>query len=317
MRAMVLAAGFGTRLRPLTLERPKPAVPVGNRPLMCFALDAVAGAGIDRVVVNTHHLGRSLPGWVEPHAPPGLSLTFVHEPTLLGTGGGLRNAWPLLRDGEEPVVVLNGDILFAPDLASALATHRRMGAIATMVVRADPEAQRYGAVEVDAEGRVRRLLGQPEAAGETGPLETYMFTGVHILSPPAFADLPESGCVVRHGYRRWVDRGEVVAGHVDEGPWREVGTVQAYHDVHLEMCAAAAHWPHVPPPDDRGLVHPAARIAAGAHLHDAVIGAGADVAEGAALERVIVWDGAHATGTLRDAVVTRDRIVPVRLHERP
>ncbi|MFW6087372.1 MAG: sugar phosphate nucleotidyltransferase [Myxococcota bacterium] len=308
MRAMVLAAGLGTRLRPLTLERPKPAVPVGNRPLMCFSLDVVARLAVDEVVVNTHHLGQALPAWIDPHAPAALELTFVHEPELLGTGGGLRNAWPLLRDGDDPVVVLNGDILFEPDLARALETHRRLDALATMVLRPDPDADRYGAVEIDGEGRVRRLLGQPAHAG---PLAKHMFTGVHILSPRAFAELPEQGCIVRRSYRPWVDRGEVIAGHVDRTPWLDLGTPAAYLAANLDLARGDARWTAVPEPDARGLVHPQAHVEPGARVRGAVIGAGARVEPGADLERVVVWDGARAGGRLRDAVVTRERVVPI------
>lgn len=308
MHAMVLAAGLGTRLRPLTLERPKPAVPVGNRPLACFALDTVASLGIRRAVVNTHHLGHALPGWLEPEAPRELALSFVHEPELLGTGGGLRNAWSLLRDGDDPVVVVNGDILFEPDLRAALEVHRRLDAVATMVLRPDPRARDFGSVELDGEGRVRRLLGRPV---HPGPLATYMFTGVHVLSPRAVADLPETGCIVRESYRRWVDRGEVVAGHVDRSAWRDLGTLPAYLAANLDLAAGEGAWPGVAPPDGRGLVHPEARIDPDARIAHAVVGAGAEVAPGATLDRVVVWDGARAEGALRDAVVTRQRVVPI------
>lgn len=308
MRAMVLAAGLGTRLRPLTLERPKPAVPVGNRPLARFALDEVAKLGIVRAVLNTHHLGGALPGWLEPHAPEGVALDFVHEPELLGTGGGLRNAWPLLRDDDDPVVVVNGDILFSPDLAGAVETHRRLDAIATMVLRPDPAADRYGSVEVDGEGRVRRLLGRPD---HPGPLEKHMFTGVHVLSPRAFGEMPEVGCVVRECYRPWVDRGEVVAGHVDRSPWRDLGTLEAYLQANCSMAAGELPWGGVGHRSERGLIHAGARVAAGATLHQAVVGDGAEVPAGADLERVVVWDGARAEGRLRDAVVTRERVVPI------
>src|SRR5690606_26610580 len=136
---------------------------------------------------------------------------LLREETLLGTGGGIRNAAStLLEDGAELVVVLNSDILFEPDLAGAIATHRRLGAVATMGLRSDPNATRYGAVEGDGEGRVRRLLGVPASADAA--LRAFMFTGVHVLSRAAFEDLPAEGCIVRASYRRWIDGGAVVAG---------------------------------------------------------------------------------------------------------
>jgi mannose-1-phosphate guanylyltransferase len=308
MHAMVLAAGYGTRLRPLTLERAKPGVPVFNRPLACFALDAVARLGVGRAVLNTHHLGEALPEWIRPHTPPDLALRFVHEPTLLGTGGGLRNAWPLLRDGDDPVVVINGDILFAPDLRAVLDTHRRMGALATMVLRPDPNAARYGALDVDDEGRVRRLLGEP---AWPGPLRSLMFTGVHVLDPRAFDDLPDQGCIVRACYRRWIDRGEVVAAHVDETPWRDLGTLPSYLEAHLELLRGAVAWEGAPAAPDGALVHPDAHVGAGAVLRETTVGAGAHIADGVRLTRCVVWDGARVAGDLTDAVVTREHVVAI------
>ncbi len=289
---MVLAAGLGTRLRPLTLERPKPVVPYGQRPLACVALDALSSLGVREVAMNTHHLAERVQPLLAPHLPTSMRVRYVHEETLLGTGGGLRNAWSLLDDGE-PVVVMNADIVFRPDLAGALALHRRLGAVATMVLRPDPQAARFGAVEVDAGGRVRRLLGAPAA---TGPLRTTMFTGVHVLSPRAFDELPAEGCIVRHAYRRWVDDPAVtVAGFVDDSPWADLGTHRRY----LEACLRLA-------PD----VHASASIDAGAQVEDCVVGAGASIGA-VRVRRCVVWPGARVDADLQDAIVTREHVVRV------
>ncbi len=292
MRAMVLAAGLGTRLRPLTLERPKPVVPYGQRPLACVALETLAGLGVRRVVMNTHHLGEQVPELLVGHVPAGMVVDYVHEPTLLGTGGGLRNVWPALDDGE-PVLVMNADIVFHPDLEGALALHRSLGAMATMVLRPDPEATRFGTVEVDADSRVRRLLGEP-AFPE--PLRTMMFTGVHVLSPRAFEDLPHEGCIVRHAYRRWVDDPSVtVAGFVETSPWEDLGTHRRYLDACLRLA-----------PD----VHPAASIDPAARLEHCVVGEGARVGP-VRLRRCVVWPGARVENDLQEAIVTRQYVVPV------
>ena len=296
---MVLAAGLGTRLRPLTEELPKPAVPVANRPLLAHALDVVRARGGERVVVNAFHLADRLATVARAHGE-GLDVHVLREGTLLGTGGGIRNARELLLErGADTVVVLNSDILFEPDLGAAMETHRRLGAIATMVLRSDPEAARYGAIEIDETARVRRLLGDPSEVPV--PTLPFMFTGVHVLSRAAFADLPESGCIVRHAYRSWVDRGAVVAGHVDESPWRDLGTLEAY----LEANLAAAR--------DAGgaLVAPSARLGRGATLREVVVGEGAEIGAAVTLERTVVWAGARVFWDLRDAVVTPSRVVPV------
>ena len=186
---MLVAAGLGTRLEPLTLELPKPAVPVGNRPAGWFGMDHLARAGFRELVVNTHHLAAELRAAFEEHAPAGLQLSFVHEPHILGTGGGVKRAWRP-RDGED-FVTWNAKLLFAPDVQAALNRHRESGAIATMVLRPMPTsaAASFAPVLVDAEGRVRAIRGTP--AHPTGEgLVPRMYTGVQVLHPRAHADLP-------------------------------------------------------------------------------------------------------------------------------
>ena len=296
MRAMVLAAGLGTRLRPLTEERPKPAVPFGLRPLVCETLDVLHRFGVREVAINVHHLADRMAALVDPHLPPGMSARYLHEPVLLGTGGALANAAAWLVEPGAPVIVMNSDIVFAPDLHAALERHRALDAIATMVLRPDPEAQRLGAIDVDDDGRVRRLLGKPSADSAWGPLHERMFTGVHVLSPRAFTDFPSEGCVIRSAYRKWIDEGAVVAGITELAPWKDLGTLAAYLEANVALAEAR--------------VHPSARVAAGARLRHVVIGEGARV-DDVSLERVVVWPGATVSEDLHDAIVTPERVVRV------
>jgi NDP-sugar pyrophosphorylase family protein len=225
-----------------------------------------------------------------------MSSLFVHEPEILGTGGGIRQVWRALGE-PDPLLVMNGDVLFEPDLIEALRQHIAHDAVATMVLREVPDADRYGAIEIDAGARVRRLLGAPDAQG---PLRKLMFSGVHVLSARAVASLPERGCVIRQGYRAWIDAGLVVAGFVDAAPWLELGTPADYAEAQLGLLArldsgTTGH---------RSLVHAAAQIDAEAHVAHSIVGADSRVDGPRRLERVIVWPGAHVTGDLRDAIVT-------------
>lgn len=305
MHALLLCAGLGTRLRPLTDERPKPLVPVLDRPLAAFALDHLAAAGVRRVAANAFHLAEQ----VEPALAPlcaarGMSLAVLREPTLLGTGGAIRHALPHLGD---EFVVFNGDVLARPDLARASAVHRSLGARATMVLRDDPRATALGAIELDAGGRVRRILDEGPPAGV--PTRRCLFTGVYVVSSAVADDLPVEGCVVRHTLRRLLARGEVVAGVLDDGPWFDLGTLERYAEVNFALATGALRWDGVAAPpggvyapsvsDRRGLSAPV------------VVGTGARVAASAALERVIVWDGAAVSASARDAVVTRRAVVPL------
>ncbi len=303
MRAMLVAAGLGTRLDPLTRELPKPALPVGNRPVAWFACDHLVRAGFTEALVNTHHLAERLRAELERCCPPALRLRFVHEPVILGTGGGVRNAWQP-QDGED-LVVVNAKLLFAPDLARALAEHRARGAIATMVLRPSPPGTGFAPVELDAERRVRRIRGlpqQPAAAASGGP---YMYTGVQILSARAWRDLPQQGDIIEHAYLPWLARGEPVAAVIDESPWLDIGVdLRAYLDANLALASGRLAWPGITPGAGGLLCAPDARLGAGCQLRQVVVGSAAEIAPGASLTRVVAWPGARITRSLQDAVVT-------------
>jgi len=298
---MILAAGEGRRLLPLTAELPKALVPVLHRPAAWFAIDVLHRAQVRDVVVNTFHLGATVEQGLKPWIPNGMRIRFLHEPELLGTGGGLRNASSSLLDGEDPVIVMNSDIVFDPDVSHALAVHERSRAIATMIVRRDPRAQAFGAVEVDATGRVRRLLGRPPAIDAA--LETFMFTGVHILSRSAFDGLPERGCIVRQGYLEWLLRGEVISGCVDESPWHDLGTLESYHRAHLALIDRDMTWPGLSVTDD-ALVDRKANVGDAAHVVQSVVGRNARIANRCVVQRSIVWPDAVVDRDIENAIIT-------------
>jgi mannose-1-phosphate guanylyltransferase len=261
---MLVAAGLGSRLEPLTQELPKPAVPVGNRPVAWFGMDLLARAGATELVVNAHHLAAELQVSLEEHAPAALSLTFVREARILGTGGGVKHAWQP-RDGED-FVTWNAKVLFAPDVQAALARHRDSGAIATLVLREMPTSAEGGAsfapVLVDGEGRVRAIR-EPAPTGATGLLAR-MYTGVQVLHPRAHRDLPDEGDIIEHAYRGWLARGEVVASVTEHGPFRDVGiSARHYLDANLALLRGELVWPGLTPSPDRTLIAEGAAASSG------------------------------------------------------
>lgn len=301
VRAMLVAAGFGTRLHPLTAELPKPALPVGNRPVAWYALDHLARSGFDEVVINTHHLGDRLTRALEPVCPAAIRARFVHEAEILGTGGGVRNAWKP-QPGEDFVTV-NAKLLFAPDLTRALAVHRESGAIATMVLTALPEGSKFTPIHVDADGRVRGIGGA--APGDLGAAPRRMFASVQILSERAYRDLPENGDIIAAAYRPWLARGEVVMGVTDGGPWMDVGvSLRHYLDANLALAGGRIRWPGIMPTADGSLVASSARLEPGSRVQDSIIGEGASVAERAELRRCVMWAETRAAGTWEDVVFT-------------
>ncbi len=311
---MVLAAGRGSRLAPLTDELPKPAIPVADRPMMAFALERLARLGVREVAVNAHHLAERLVAVARRCAPEDVELHFSVEPELLGTAGGIATVGAWLTEGGAETVVLNGDLLFeAAQLERALQAHRTQGAHATLLVRPDPEAARYGAVRVGPDGRVLSVAGRPRRAGPHEARVAYegIFTGASILSAEAVASLPSKGCLVRDGLWRWLEAGRTVLAVADRSTWWDLGTLERYGRANRALAEGHVRWPGLPRPDERGLVHPSARVGRGATLRGCVVGADAEVAAGADLDGVVLWPGVVARGRLRDVVVTPQRIVPL------
>ncbi len=316
---MVLCAGLGTRLRPLTERLPKPAVPLGGLPLVRYPLALLAAAGVRRAVVNLHHLPREMEQAARASAEAlGLSLSVSEEPVLAGTGGALRQARRLL-EGASEILLLNGDVLFLADLDAALVAHRRSGALATMLLAPMPPGAGYAAVEVDAGRAVRRIAGRfgPGGAG----LSPWHFTGYHVLSPAvldAVPDAPFDCDVNRHVYPPLMDGR--VRGHADPGYWNDLGNPAGYLRAHADLLRGRIARGRFPGADplaglrpggapgvwlgEGAVVEPGAvlrapaaigagsRVAAGATVGpDAFVGAGCRVEAGARVEGAVLWDG--------------------------
>jgi mannose-1-phosphate guanylyltransferase len=225
-RAMVLAAGKGTRLRPLTDTLPKPPMSVGGEPLLVHILAFLRAGGIEDVVINLHHLGERIEETIGDGRRYGVRVRYSWEREILDTGGGIKQAEPLL--GDEPFVVCNGDSLLELPLGDVVAHHRASGAIATLAVRPSPEAARYGLVELDAQNRVRRIAGRPDTPIDE-PLRGFMFPGLHVMEPEIFRWMDAGAVfgVARETYPRLLAAGHTVNGFVTEARWINIDTPEA------------------------------------------------------------------------------------------
>jgi NDP-sugar pyrophosphorylase family protein len=238
MKAMVLAAGLGTRLRPLTEDRPKPLVPVDGRPLITYNLALLQYHGITDVIVNLHHRGEALRTALGDGSAVGLRLHYSVEEPLLDTGGAIKKVEPLLAS-EDEFLVLNGDTIVDCPLDRLIAEHRARGATATLVLRTDPRQDVYGLVEVDAARRIRRFLGVPEMVA--APLTPYMFAGVQVLSRRVFGYMPAGGAfsMTRAIYPAMLAAGEPLYGYPFAGFWRVVDTVDDLRRAEADIRAEA------------------------------------------------------------------------------
>jgi mannose-1-phosphate guanylyltransferase len=289
---MVLAAGFGTRLRPLTDERPKPLVPLGDRPLLAHILDGLRQAGASRVVVNAHHLSTEISNFINTFDS---EVDVIIEESILGTAGGVAGARPRLGVG--PIIVHNGDIVANvpwSGLLQGLSTSEACLALAR-------RPRGAGTVGVDAEGGVVRLRG--ELFGDEGYGGD--FIGVLALGPQLLEGLPEQGCLVgdvllprlREGLRvrvAWVD-----------DPWSDVGDLESYLIENIAWLKRGGR-------NLDSWVAPGASVDAGVTLEATLVGAGARIEGSGTLRRCVVWPGARVQAPLTSAIVTtRGRLVPV------
>ena len=279
---MILGAGLGTRLRPLTGLRPKPALPVRGLPVIAYQLAFLAHHGIREVAINTHHLPERLRESAERHCPAGMTLHFSHEPELLDTGGGMRNLADFLR-GSATSLVLAGDMLIDADLGALLAAHREQHDAVTVLLREDPRSATFGSIGIDADGRVRRIADRFDLGGEA---RAGLYAHATVVSARALDTLPPER-VFGHLDGWLVPR--LAAGARDvggflppagTGVWEPVGTLAEYLAVNLS------------PLELSYLDGDAAARRCGVALEGTlVIGAGARLGRGVKLERAVVWDG--------------------------
>jgi NDP-sugar pyrophosphorylase family protein len=227
MKAMVLAAGEGIRLRPRTEQLPKALVPVAGRPMIEYPLLLLRHHGIHDIIINLHHLGNKIETYLGNGNQLGLHITYSKEAERLDTGGGLLKAKPFLQD--DTFIVINTDVLIDLPLGELITFHEKNAATATLVLRPDPMADQYGSLEIDGAGRIRRFL-QTRITGEPWVSTTkLMFTGVQILEPGVFDYMDSTHdaqrfSTTRDTYPRMLLQRERLFGFHFDGFWQDLGT---------------------------------------------------------------------------------------------
>ena len=243
MKAMVLAAGLGSRLRPLTESTPKPLLPLGPYPLIVWNLLLLRKHGISEVMINLSYLGEQIRQTLGKGTQWHMHLSYSHEPSLLGTGGALKQVESFFKD--EPFLVWNGDTVADVDVAHVVAQHRREAALATMVLRDDPDVDRWGVIETDRDNRVLRIKGKGRMAEATdGPPLRRMFAGVQVVDPRLLHPVPSGMCSsILDAYVFWLERGAAITGYVFSGYWSDVGTVERYRRVQRDVASGIVSIP--------------------------------------------------------------------------
>jgi mannose-1-phosphate guanylyltransferase len=279
---MVLCAGLGTRLRPLTEEIPKALLPVGDRPILAHIARSLRTAGLSRIVINTHHLPDAFLRILESLE---IEAQVVHEPKIRGTAGGVAGARHAF--GPAPILVWNGDILVEPPIADLLAT---TGHGMCMAIARRPVGE--GIVGLGAGDTVVRLRG--ETFGEETSGGDYI--GVSALGERCLAELPDEGCLVGDWALPELRAGGEITTVEHTGAWTDIGDLGAYLEANRRFVSESA-W------GDSWIAEDA-KVDSTVEVHRSVIGSGARVTGGGKLDGVVVWPGASATAPLSNAVVT-------------
>lgn len=314
MKGFILAAGFGTRLRPITYTLPKPIVPLCNRPLIAWAVESFLAAGVRELIVNLHHLPEALQAFLRAEYAGRADFHFSIEHEILGTGGGIRRVRPQL-ESEEEFFLVNGDTIQFPPWDALRDARRAKNALAALTLRHPPEGDRFTPVYFD-DGLV---TGFGNGTGE--PL---MFSGSHVISTRIFDHIPdrEFSGIVEHAYQPAMANGERLAGVVDDGLWFDIGKPQRYLGASNALLDAIVRGDIAPPDGSRvigdSLLHTTAtghashstvgaRSVIEGDVRDSIVWDDCRVARGVTLERCIVGHGVElAEGEYRDAVIVKD-----------
>lgn len=317
MQALILAGGQGTRLRPLTLNVPKPVVPICNRAFLLYQLDTLRRAGITDITLSLSYQPQKIERQLGDGSDHGVKINYTVEPEPMGTAGAYKFAAELIR---EPTVVFNGDILTDLDLSAVIRAHDERRAAATIVLTPVENPSAYGLVELHEDGRVKRFLEKPKPDEIT---TNNINAGTYVLDPRVLDYIP-AGENYSFEYGLFPDllrRGEPFYAHVpDAAYWIDIGTPARYLQVHQDLLAGRVRNAQVERGDacfthhndahidDLSLVGDGCVIEPGARVTNSVLGDGCRVEENATIVNSVLWPFTHvgAAAQLSDAIVGRN-----------
>ena len=324
MKAILLAGGQGTRLRPLTIHTPKPIVPFFNRPFLHYQIDLLRQVPeIDEVILSLNYQPRRIEEIFGDGSALGIKIRYVVEPSPLGTAGAVKYAGDNLT---ESVVVFNGDVLTQIDLAAVIRQHRERKAKATIVLTPVVNPTAYGLVETDSEDNVKRFLEKPAAKDVT---TNNINAGIYVLEPGTFDRIPSAvpWSIERSYFPSLIERKESFGAFIYTGYWIDIGTPEKYTQVHRDiMDGRYATAPFLGLPAPRTSIAPDARIEEGAVVEGpcfidagvlvkagarvgpySVIGRQTQVDEGASIDSAILWPNCRISreASVRNAILGR------------
>jgi len=291
MKAMILAAGLGTRLRPLTLKRPKPLVPVGNRAMIDRVIEYLRRYGVHELIVNAHHHKGELAAHLDGGRPFGVKIQVKVEARILGTGGGIRNTEGFWDDAT--FIVMNSDILTDIDLTRALQAHQERDNLVTLVLH---DCNPFNQIRINDDLDILDISPEPIPG-------RLAFTGIHIMQPEALSHIPKGEfSSIIDCYLKLIGEGHKIGAYVSRGHyWRDVGTIRSYLLANQEALYG-----------NHRLTGPGCRIHPSAMITDwAVIGNRTVLEAEANVGRSVLWEDVTVRKGIRvmDSVVTSAKTV--------
>jgi len=290
MKAMILAAGFGTRLRPLTDMKPKALMPVANKPILARNIEYLISHGITEIIVNAHHHQQQIVDYLRNGSSFGLKIEVKVEAEILGTGGGIKNTEGFWN--KKPFLVINSDILTDINLVSVYQIHQTSGALVTLVLH---DCEPFNQVQVDDEWNITDIA----EVNMTGRLA---FTGIHVIHPEVLSHIPQGifsdiiECYRELIRQRKSVRASLVTGHY----WRDIGSIASYLEANRELAGNSF------------VIGPGCSVDSSVKLADwGVIGENSHLGKNVELQRSVLWNGVTVKEGVKvvDAVVTSGRVV--------
>ena len=291
--AVLLVGGQGTRLRPLTINTPKPMLPVAGVPFTVHQITRARDAGVTRIVLATSYKAEVFKAFIDD-ADLGIEVVIATEDEPLGTGGAIRHALPYLQSGpDDPVLIFNGDVLSGVDIAGLVSHHQGTGSDVTLYLTPVEDPRAYGLVPTDHTGRVTAFLEKPKTEAEI--VTNNINAGCYVFKKAVIDSIPAGRpvSVERETFPGLLESGALVTGVVDKGYWLDLGTPLSFVRGSCDLVLGAAPSPAVPQTGDY-LQLDDARVADDAQVHGGtVIGKGAVVGSGAIVNGAVVFDGAE------------------------
>ena len=329
MKALLLAGGLGTRLRPLTDDLPKPMVPIMGRPLLGRIILNLKKSGVDGIVISTYYKSQYIEDYFKQKEDLGVKIHFITEESPLGTGGAIKNAEKFFDD---TFLILNSDIVSDIDYADLIKYHKRRRAQVTIASIEVRDTSQYGVIEFDEKGFITAFKEKPKP-GESN--SKYINAGVYVFEPEVLKEIPENTVisVERETYPKLLEKGYRMAIYKFNGYWIDIGTIDKYKKVHEDILKGKSRF--VSTTSSRGIIlgdnvkiHPTARVIGPAYIGNnteidayatvgpyTVIGNNCRIGQESKVSQSVLWDNVKVRrfARLDNAVVTSECIVEVNM----